>query len=55
MMISSEIGSGYGNLGIFVQKQQEHVFFYKKFKSGAGRLFLKFSGHFVIKSFLHVS
>ena len=32
-----------------------HVFFFKKLKSGAGRQFLKFSGHFATKSVLCVS
>ena len=31
------------------------VFFYMKLKSGAGRQFLKYSGHFAIKSVLHLS
>ena len=32
-----------------------HIFFYKKLRSGAGRQFLEVSGHFAIKSFVHVS
>ena len=38
----------------FLWKSAIHVFFYKKLRSGAGWQFLKFSGHFAVKSFLHV-
>ena len=32
-----------------------YTFFYEKLRSGTGRQFPKFSGHFATKSFLHVS
>ena len=42
-------------LSLAVTSLRIHVFFYQKLKSVAGRQFLKFSGHFATKNFLHLS
>ena len=40
---------------VILSQSKYTYLFYKKLRTGGGRQFLKFSGHFATRSFLHVS